>query len=74
MFRVPDFSSENALSVGAKIVKPVLESFSAENKWFSSSGSQKADKDREVSSLLEDFGDVGDAMRCSCLCWGCSWR
>ena len=37
MLRVPDhLSSENALSVGAKMVKPVLESFSAENKRFSS--------------------------------------
>jgi hypothetical protein len=26
---------------------------------FLLSGSQKADKDREVSSLLKDFGDVG---------------
>ncbi|KAB5530192.1 hypothetical protein DKX38_020273 [Salix brachista] len=36
VLRVPDLSSENALSVGAKMVKPELESLSAENKWFSS--------------------------------------
>jgi len=36
VLRVPDLSSENALSVGAKMVIPVLESLSAENKWFSS--------------------------------------
>jgi len=29
-------SSENALSVGAKMVTPELESLRAENKWFSS--------------------------------------
>ena len=36
VLRVPDLSSENALSVDAKMVKPELESLSAENKWFSS--------------------------------------